>query len=47
MEADDSKLKAILESILKETKEEFDRYGDVEVMIYQTEFAEMLDCLCA
>ena len=29
MEADDSKLKAILESILKETQEEFDRYGDI------------------
>ena len=45
MEADDSKLKAILESILKETQEEFDRYGDMEVLVYQTEFAEMLDCL--
>ena len=46
MEADDSKLKAILESILKETQEEFDRYGDMEVLVYQTEFAEMLECLC-
>ena len=40
-------LKAILESILKETQEEFDRYGDMEVLVYQTECAEMLDCLCA
>lgn len=46
MEADDSKLKAILESILKETQEEFNRYGDMEVLVYQTEFAEMLECLC-
>lgn len=45
MEADDSKLKTILESILKETQEEFDRYGDMEVLVYQTEFAEILDCL--
>ena len=47
MEADDSKLKAILESILEETQEEYDNYCDMEVLIYQTEFAEMLDCLCA
>ena len=47
MEADDSKLKAILGSILEETQKEFDEYGDMEVLIYQTEFAEMLDCLCA
>lgn len=46
IEADDPKLKAILESILKETQEEFDRYGDMEVLVYQTEFAEMLECLC-
>lgn len=45
MEADDSKLKTILESILKETQEEFDRYGDMEVLVYRTEFAEILDCL--
>ena len=47
MEADDSKLKAILGSILEETQKEFDEYGDMEVLIYQTEFAEMLECLCA
>ena len=46
MEADDPKLKAILESILEETQEEYDKYGDMEVMIYKTEFAEMLECLC-
>ena len=46
MEADDPKLKAILESILKETQEEFDKYGDMEVLVYQTEFAEMLECFC-
>ena len=46
IEADDFKLKAILESILKETQEEFDRYGDMEVLVYQTEFAEMLECFC-
>lgn len=46
MEADDPKLKAILESILEETQEEFDRYGDMEVLVYQTEFAETLDRLC-
>ena len=46
MEADDPKLKAILESILEETQEEYDKYVDMEVMIYKTEFAEMLECLC-
>ena len=46
IEADDPKLKAILESILEETQEEYDKYGDMEVMIYKTEFAEILECLC-
>ena len=46
MEADYPKLKAILESILEETQEEYDKYGDMEVMIYKTEFAEILECLC-
>ena len=46
IEADDPKLKAILESILEETQEEYDNFCDMEVMIYKTEFAEMLECLC-
>lgn len=45
IEADDSKLKAILETILDETQKEFDEYGDMEVMVYQTEFTEMLDLI--
>ena len=45
MEADDSKLKAILESILKETKEEFDRYGDMEVLVQNDDTHKVLETL--
>lgn len=45
IKADESKLKTILETILEETQEEFDESDDMEVMIYQTEFTEMLDLI--